>query len=367
MCARHKGCRLLLLVVALLAREAGDSYVVTSAPEGRFAYMASLRNHEDVHVCGAVLIHPKALLTAAHCFDEYSGVAARIRWVHIGAYDVDDNEDQGVQMVKISKITIHPNYTAGRLQGGYDIALLQLKDVVTGIDIPELADPHLFLHWQMNLYALEWWTHLKVIGGRPCAVNGHLQLYLKVPVHFFEDTCRGDRGGLVLLPDMPRGDFVNGSPRKDLIVGVAAFDPNCSQSDNIRSYTRVSAVRKWIDETIEASSVARDWIPGPGPKLKSTFACWILFQDSWSVVQGTLLFAKLKWKDVEHSQQNQETLFRVFTKETAKIAGVLEDRVVITAIENMNGIIGVRYKVSWCYWTAFCHNLLEKQCAQRPH
>ncbi|CAD7696396.1 unnamed protein product [Ostreobium quekettii] len=238
------------------------------APEGRFPYMVSLRTHEDEHTCGGILIHERFVLTAAHCVDENSGVAGRNRLAHIGAYGIDDNEDQGVQTVRIDKTTIHPNYTAGHLKGGYDVALLHLKHPAHGIAIPGLADPHLILHCQMTLYTLGWgyldsWhsslpdklqmsTRGQIIWGRPpCAVDGHLLLCLKAPESYLDNTCQGDSGGPALIPDMPGGDFQSGSPKKDLIVAVTSYGPKCSRPEKIGYYTRLSAMRNWIDEVIE--------------------------------------------------------------------------------------------------------------------
>eukprot|EP00803_Ostreobium_quekettii_P001293 evm.model.scf_455.2 EVM.evm.TU.scf_455.2 scf_455:21226-21532(+) len=101
---------------------------------------------------------------------------------------------------------MHPNYRPGHLRDGYDIAVLILSDPVEGIPIPQLADPHLFLHCKMTALTLGWGSQHSTGGDLPeklqmgthsilfwdsssCPVDSSLLMCLKAPPPYEENTC----------------------------------------------------------------------------------------------------------------------------------------------------------------------------------
>ena len=96
------------------------------AIHGDFPHQVSLQNtstHNN-HFCGASIIHPKFLLTAAHCFGEDLNVA-NVRAV-AGAYNIkrsDGNEKQR-QIRHVTRLIPHENFNSKTFDN--DIALLEL-------------------------------------------------------------------------------------------------------------------------------------------------------------------------------------------------------------------------------------------------
>ncbi|ETV91363.1 hypothetical protein H310_14043 [Aphanomyces invadans] len=87
-------------------------------PKGQSTYVASLRETEaGPTLCGATLIAPKVLLTAASCVDLSPYYAS------IGSHFSSGNQDG--ERIKIVKTTVHPMYNKDT--SGYDIAILELE------------------------------------------------------------------------------------------------------------------------------------------------------------------------------------------------------------------------------------------------
>lgn len=98
----------------------GQETKVEAAP-----FMASLReihNNKPNHVCGAVIISQKYLLTAARCF--YSKEAD---WFGV-AVGTDKKNDQSVLNHAIKRITVQEEYDEFKAPFKHDIALIELEE-----------------------------------------------------------------------------------------------------------------------------------------------------------------------------------------------------------------------------------------------
>ncbi|KAB8200776.1 trypsin-like serine protease [Aspergillus parasiticus] len=111
-------CFLALLQWAWAFQSAENIVGGTHASIGEFPHMASLR-YGGSHICGASIIAPTKILTAAHCV---YGMYQNNFQVATGTISVS-----GGQLHRVVRVVIHPQYT-GRQQDAWrnDVAVLTL-------------------------------------------------------------------------------------------------------------------------------------------------------------------------------------------------------------------------------------------------
>jgi len=96
--------------------------------EGEWPWIAALVDNYDEAQCGASLIHPRWLITAAHCIENKSG-----GWKSTGSFKIvvglyDLTKDQEPYRYEIDRFIPHPDYDTYKVDS--DIALIELKKEV---------------------------------------------------------------------------------------------------------------------------------------------------------------------------------------------------------------------------------------------
>ncbi|KAG6459136.1 chymotrypsin-1 [Manduca sexta] len=218
----------------------------TKAPNGSYPYQVSLRFWGVWHFCGASLVTPRVILTAAHCVDrakpEYFKAVVGTNQLRAGgtAYD-------------IRKVVVHEQYDDDVIVN--DIAILFTEEEVQfgkTVDAIELNDEPLQKGEELILTG--WGTtsypgklpndlmqlHLKSITYEECksahdGVNAVFDTQLCALTREGEGACHGDSGGPLV--------------REGRQVGVVSWGIPCARGKP-DVYTRVESYMRWIEKTL---------------------------------------------------------------------------------------------------------------------
>ncbi|XP_066591872.1 tabserin-like [Prorops nasuta] len=238
-------CLSVLLVIGNTARAEEPLRIVggRSAVESEIPYIASLRVH-NFHVCGASIIGPHHVLTAAHCVDQTAVPPYKNFHVYVGSNNVSD----GIRY-EIKRITKHPRYTGRHVDLFVnDIAVITLKKAVTEskrVKIIPLADSPpvdndigFIAGWGMTSVGSRGAERLKVnlmrvLTAKKCRPyhEGLHDTQVCVFNQKGEGACNGDSGGPFVV--------------KNKLVGIASWVIPCAQGYP-DGFTCVYSFRPWI-------------------------------------------------------------------------------------------------------------------------
>ncbi|XP_041976362.1 venom serine protease-like [Aricia agestis] len=211
------------------------------------------RSSGAVIKCGATIISPSYLVTAAHCVVNKS---PNDIGVIVGEHNTSTGtETTATQGFLVKTITIHPQFTQSNYD--YDIAILAINGQMTFSDaVGPVCLPFKFVNTDLS------GTKATLLGWGTTQIGGELSTVLrKVDVDVIsqsacqrnvatltprqictytlgKDSCQNDSGGPALRTDPATGLLFN--------IGIISYGTFCATAGNPSINTRVTTLLDWI-------------------------------------------------------------------------------------------------------------------------
>ncbi|XP_005474858.1 ST14 transmembrane serine protease matriptase a [Oreochromis niloticus] len=230
-----------------------------NAELGEFPWQISLHVKSHGHVCGASLISPKWLVTAAHCVQDEGSLKLSQpgSWeVYLGLHEQRKTQDP-VQKRNLKQVIPHPNYNKFTFDN--DIALMELDSPVTYSDFIKPiclpAPQHEFPPGQ-SVWITGWGAtreggsaavvlqkaSVRIINQAVCneLMGGQItsRMFCAGVLTGGVDACQGDSGGPL--------SSLSGS--RMFLAGVVSWGDGCARRNKPGIYTTVTKYRGWIKE-----------------------------------------------------------------------------------------------------------------------
>ncbi|XP_071372593.1 ST14 transmembrane serine protease matriptase a [Centroberyx affinis] len=230
------------------------------AEEGEFPWQVSLHVKGYGHVCGASIISPRWLVTAAHCVQD----DGKTRYSQPGTWEaymglhIQRQNGKNVAKRNVKQVISHPYYNAYTFDN--DIALMELDSPVTYSDyIRPICVPspqHVFPPGN-SVWITGWGAtreggyaapvlqkaQVRIINSTVCdrLMGGQItsRMMCAGVLSGGIDACQGDSGGPLSSPSSGGHTF---------LAGVVSWGDGCARRNKPGIYSTVTKFRGWIKE-----------------------------------------------------------------------------------------------------------------------
>lgn len=234
-------------------------FKLSCSSSGPFPYTASLRDPTGHHRCGAVLIRPDAVLTAASCVDPRNHNDANISQVFLGGFYRDDP----IQKRKPVLTIIHESYT-GDPRGGYDIAVIKLNKPSCLEPVPfigrqtDAGEVYILLGFGRTGFNAPFATALlganvtnfninqcnKIFGADPPL--DERKVCTKNLLCNCGASCEGDEGSPVVLRETTL-------KFEDTLIAIASYsEGGCGLPDTFSVHTDIQPFENWLMRQLQS-------------------------------------------------------------------------------------------------------------------
>ncbi|CAI5745921.1 unnamed protein product [Peronospora destructor] len=224
------------------------SVPVTEIKSG-LGYVTGIRSTKDgANFCAGVLIGPSHVLTRTSC------IPHNIRWVSVGSDSYTGDKDG--EQIKVAAFLVHPNNTNYH-RNDFLILELELKTTIKPVELDQvksIVTPGMIatrLGWNHTTVEAVQSRYLQsvevqLVSNEVCSKELTVdETNLCSRGVSAIKSCTGDKGGAVIVKQK----------KHDVLVGIVSGNKGCGVVGGMSVYSRVSAVRPWIDSILKTSCV----------------------------------------------------------------------------------------------------------------